>query len=326
MDQQFNLEILKKLAQHHKNLMSLIQDEFDLFNFTSDKDIYDFITQYFVENNLEKAFPVGISINQIIAHNSYHPTNLIKLKPNDFVKIDFGLIEQGNIIDSARTFVYKPVNSCIPKAILDAQNITKKIENYIRQEIQTNNIVNVQKISTLTNALIVQAGYDSLGLIGGHSIEFGKVHGKKLILNKPLGLLPPQAKNFIDENWTLSNNEMFAIEIYLPEFKASGDMIQSTTIPITHYSVDTTKTDFKNLSKSEQETLNQLNIKTNGLVYEHFVHDLYNKKNISELVKKNFIIKHYPLEFKSQNNNRVKYVQYEDCFLIQSNQLFNLLD
>ena len=75
------------------------------------------------------------------------------------------------------------------------------------------------------------------------------------------------------------------------------------------------------------EVYNNLNTITKGLVYEHFVHEQFNKKIISELVRKNFITKHYALEFKpNQKNNKVKYIQYEDCFLIQNNELLNLLD
>jgi methionine aminopeptidase len=326
MDSQFNLSILKKLAEHHKQLMSELAEKFTVLSFTSDKDIYDFITEYYNKNNLVKAFPVGISINQVVAHNSYHPMNLIKLKPNDIVKIDFGFIEQGNIIDSARTFVYKPENSTIKiKAIDDAKNITKKIEDYISEEIELSGSVNIQKISALTNALVVQCGYDSLGLIGGHSIEFNKVHGKKLILNKPLGLLPAQAKNFIDVNWTLSNNEMFAIEIYLPETKASGELIQSMSIPITHYELN--QIESNNLTPQELNVFNSIKTITKGLVYEHFIHDQFDKKLINELIRKNFIIKHFPLEFKSNDKNKkIKYIQYEDCFLIQDNQVINLLN
>jgi methionine aminopeptidase len=328
---QFNLIILKKLAEHHKQLMRMIAEKFADLNssFNSDKDIYDFITGYYNKNNLVKAFPVGISINQVVAHNSYHPMNLTKLKPNDIVKIDFGFIEHGNIIDSARTFVYKPENSTIKiKAIDDAKIITKKIEDYIRKEIESKGSVNVQKISILTNALIVQCGYDSLGLIGGHSIEYNKVHGKKLILNKPLNLLPETAKNFIDKDWTLGNNEMFAIEIYLPEIKASGELIQSTTIPITHYELN--QIEPNNLTPQEPQELTiyeSLKNITKGLAYEHFIHDQFDKKIINELVRKNFIIKHFALEFKSNDKNKkIKYIQYEDCFLIQNNQVINFLD
>jgi methionine aminopeptidase len=86
--------------------------ENDLAN--TNKDIYDYIDNYIKKNNLSKAFPIGISINYVIAHDSFHESNVVNLKKGDFIKIDVGLIEDGNIIDCARTFVYK---SEIPQCI-----------------------------------------------------------------------------------------------------------------------------------------------------------------------------------------------------------------
>ena len=62
--------------------------------------IYQHIDNYIQENKLSKAFPIGISINNVVAHDSYHESNLKILCKGDFIKVDVGLIEEGNIIDS----------------------------------------------------------------------------------------------------------------------------------------------------------------------------------------------------------------------------------
>ena len=317
----FSIEILNKLSNHHKKIMNLIKDQ--LNNFITNKDIYDFINNYYSDNNLKKAFPIGISINNIIAHDSFHVSNIIKLKKGDFIKIDLGLIESGNIIDSARTFVFKNIE--YPQSILDSKVIAMEVEKFIRKELENNGKVSIQRISTLTNALIVAKGYSSLDFLGGHTIEFNKVHGSNYILNKPLKLLPIEALEYINPNAEIGTGEMFAIEIYIPEKKYAGTMIQNVSIPITHYQINQDKNilDFK-LNLEEIEVYNKLRLETNNLVYEYIIHSKYPYSIIKKFIEKEIIIKHYPLEFKTETKEKIKYIQYEDCYIILNGELINL--
>ena len=100
----FSIEILNKLGNYHRELMNQLKNLINSFD--TNKDIYEYINNYIIKNNLSKAFPIGISINHIIAHDSFHESNIKYLKKGDFIKIDVGFIENGNIIDSARTFIY----------------------------------------------------------------------------------------------------------------------------------------------------------------------------------------------------------------------------
>lgn len=318
----FDLEILYKLGQYHKKLMHELEEY--LNNFVSNKDIYNYINNYLKQNNLKKAFPIGISINHVIAHDSYHELNEKKLKKGDFIKIDIGLIELGNIIDSARTFIYK--SDIIHKSILDCELISKSIEETISKDLAEGKPILIQKISALTNALISMGGYVALDFLGGHTIEYGKVHGKHYILNKPLKLLPPEAKMFIDPNAEIGEGEMFAIEIYIGEKKSNGDMIKSTTIPITHYQInpDFTNDEIKKLKLDEKKVFEDIKTNTKELVYEWWEHKNYDPIIIKKLIDTNYIIKHEALEFKSNSKEKIKYVQYEDCFIIKDKQLINL--
>lgn len=317
----FDLEILNKLANSHKELMNKLKLNID--NFETNKDIYIYITNFINQNNLLKAFPIGISINQVIAHDSFHEYNVLTLKKGDFIKIDVGFIELGNIIDCARTFVYKDE---IPKCVMDCEEICSKVEDYIRNEIDKNGQVFIQKISTITNALIVSKGYSALDYLGGHTIEYGKVHGSQYILNKPLNLLPKEASLFIDSSATIGEEQMFAIEIYIGEKKSLGTMIKSSNIPITHYQlVEPNELNKINLSVDEKNINFKLLDDTKGLAYEYNIHHRYNSKIIKSLINKKAIIKHEALEFKSSNpREKIKYIQYEDCFLIRDNKLINL--
>lgn len=317
----FDLEILKKLAQFHKKIMEELKEQMNFFK--TNKNIYDHIDNYIKINDLKKAFPIGISINHVIAHDSYHDSNIIKLNVGDFIKIDIGLIELGNIIDSARTFVYK---SDIPKCVDDCKLIAKLIEESINKDLSENKPILIQKISALTNALVTMKGYHTLDYLGGHTIEYGKVHGKHYILNKPLKLLPIDAQKFIDSNAEIREGEMFAIEIYIGEKKSDGSMIKSSTIPTTHYQINENldEKEILKLKHDEKNVFDKINNNTLGLVYEYIEHKNYNFKIIKKLIDFNYIIKHEPLEFKSNSKEKIKYIQYEDCFIILNNQLINL--
>lgn len=317
----FDLEILNKLGKFHKKIMEELKEKIDYFD--TNKDIYIYINNYIQQNNLKKAFPIGISINHIIAHDSYHESNIIKLKKDDFIKIDIGLIEFGNIIDSARTFVYK---SPTPKCIYDCKQIAKSIEDSISKNLIEGKSILIQNISTLTNALVSVKGYNTLDYLGGHTIEYGKVHGKHYILNKPLKLLPKEAHMFIDPNAEIREGEMFAIEIYIGEKKSDGAMIKSLTIPVTHYQINE-NLDQINISKLElyeKKVFDTIKNNTSGLVYEYNEHKKYDNIIITKLINSNYIIKHEALEFKSNSHEKIKYIQYEDCFIILNNNLINL--
>jgi len=318
----FDLVILNKLGQYHKKLMCELEESIDKFE--TNKDIYYYIDDYLKQNNLKKAFPIGISINQVIAHDSFHELNEKKLKKGDFIKIDVGLIELGNIIDSARTFIYK--SEIIHKSILDCKMIANSIEESISKDVIEGKPILIQKISALTNALITMRGYVALDFLGGHTIEFNKVHGKHYILNKPLKLLPPESLMFIDPNAIIREGEMFAIEIYIGEKKSDGMMIKSTTIPITHFQInqDIMIDEIKKLRFDEKKIFEDIKKNTDGIVYEWWEHKKYDSRIIKKLIDTNYIIKHEALEFKSNSKEIIKYVQYEDCFIIKDNQLINL--
>ena len=319
-EQIFSLDILEKLGNFHKVLMEELSKSIDFF--ITNKDIYEYVNNYIIKNNLSKAFPIGISINHIIAHDSFHKSNIINLKKGDFIKIDIGLIEDGNIIDSARTFVYKSV---VPRCINDCEEIARGVEKFIEKQIEVEGKVLIQKISAMTYALISSKGYDALDYLGGHTIEHGKVHGHHYILNKPLKLLPKEAVEFIDLLATIGEEEMFAIEIYIGEKKASGSMIKSLTIPTTHYQVAEEEVLSKlKLNQEESDIINKITIQTKNLAYDYTFHNDHNQKIIKKLIEIVAIIKHDALEFKSNSKEKIKYIQYEDCYLIRNGKLINL--
>lgn len=315
----FNKDILIKLGNEHKKILELVKNNINTMK--SNKDLYKLIDNYIQENSLNKAFPIGISINEIIAHDSYHVDNKILFRDGDLIKVDVGLEKDGNIIDSARTFEYKTnVNN---KSIDDCKEIVQKVEDFIKEEYKKNKKIIVQDISTEIFNNITQKGYNALDFLGGHNIEFGKVHGKKIILNKPLSQLPAHCKNFINSKDELGEGEMFAIEVFIPEKKSEGTMIQNTKILVTHYEVNE-KYSMENLTEKEFSVLENIIKITKLLPYEYKVHNNYDKYIIKSLIEKGKIVKHLPLEW-IDKKKKIKYIQYEDCFIIdKDNGIINL--
>lgn len=131
---------------------------------------------------------------------------------------------------------------------------------------------------------------------------------------------------FIDPMAVIGEGEMFAIEIYIGEKKATGNMIKSSTIPITHYQVndDIDSKLLEKLKPGEREQFEKIKLDTRGLAYEYTIHSNYNTQIINKLIKENYIVKHEALEFKSGSKEKIKYIQYEDCFIIKDNELINL--
>jgi methionyl aminopeptidase len=319
----FDRNTLLRLGEEHKKLMQLIRDNIN--SMKSDKELYKFIDDYLVYNNLNKAFPIGISINGIIAHDSYHKDNKRYFKEGDLIKVDIGLEECGNIIDSARTYEY--ISNINQEAIEDCKEIVRLTEEFIRKEYKKNNKIKIQAISTVIYYHIAKRGYHALDYLGGHNIEYGRVHGKKLILNKPLTHLPSECQNFVNKTDELCEGEMFAIEVFIPDKKNlnNGRMIQNINLPITHYELNRdTINELDKLTEKEKEVLKELETKTKLLPYEYILHEKYDKYIIKSLIENDKIIKHLPLEWIEKEKRNIKYIQYEDCFLIEKEEILNL--
>jgi hypothetical protein len=161
------------------------------------------------------------------------------------------------------------------------------------------------------------------------------VHGKKLILNKPLTHLPEQCKSFINPNDELVDGEMFAIEVFIPNKKTNGYMIQNDKLLITHYELNDklvmggTGLEVEGtglgLAGAEGDVLKDIAIITKILPYEYRIHDKYDKYIIKSLINKGYIKKHLPLQWVDKDKKKVKYIHYEDCYIIDPvNGIINL--
>jgi hypothetical protein len=101
-------------------------------------------------------------------------------------------------------------------------------------------------------------------------------------------------------------------------------MIQNTKLLVTHYEVNE-KYSMENLSEKEFIVLENIIKITKLLPYEYIIHDNYDKYVIKSLLEKGKIIKHLPLEWIDKSKKKIKYIQYEDCFIIdKDDNIINL--
>jgi len=130
------------------------------------------------------AFPCSLSVNEIVAHYTpLYKTQDYIIQKDDIIKVDFGVHEQGTIIDSALTFHFNEkydefiniskditnygVSLCGPDAVLG--DIGQNIEEYIQsKEIEIDG-----KTRTLK----------TIGDLSGHNIGKYVIHNSKAVPN-----------------------------------------------------------------------------------------------------------------------------------------------
>jgi hypothetical protein len=66
----------------------------------------------------------------------------------------------------------------------------------------------------------------------------------------------------------------------------------------------------------ERYVLKDIATITKKLPYEYHVHDKYDKYIIKSLITKGYIKKHLPLQWVDRDKKKIKYIHYEDCFII----------
>ena len=155
------------------------------------------------------AFPIGISVNEILAHDSAMFDDNRILKKNDIVKIDIGIHYCGSIIDSAWTQIIDPDEETsefynpLIKATADATYTAISLSGVDMPIIDISTSI---KEIIESYELIDGTPIKAVAGLGGHDILNYKVHGDKLILSCP-------DKKY-QEGLRMNDNEIYAIETY----------------------------------------------------------------------------------------------------------------
>ena len=210
------------------------------------------------------AFPVGVNINNVVAHD----TKTISINgvvddrkffKGDVVKIDIGVHINGRIIDSAFTHIITD-----HAGIHDNDNIYNSVLEASRDSVLTaikmagpdQRLYEIsQSIDEIIQAYEVDMGgailpIKSVDGIGGHNIKQYQIHGGKLILSKPNYTIQGEQK--------MEEDEIYAIETYATT--GFGVMTQNTEMnKYTHF-METTNDNIntnKNITKRDKKIFRQ---------------------------------------------------------------------
>ena len=230
-------------------------------------------------NSAGIAFPVGVNINNIVAHDSkYQQINNISDEriffKGDVVKVDIGVHINGRIIDSAFTHIITDNpgihdSDNIYNAVLDASK--ESMFTAIKMSGPDQRLIEIsESIDEIIQSYEVDMGGSNLPIksvegIGGHNIKQYQIHGGKLILSRP----DPD----IQGDQRMDDNEIYAIETYATTgygtMTQNDDMIHCTHfMEQSHDVIEANKSITKNDKRFYRQTELYNWIKTrNGLPF-----------------------------------------------------------
>lgn len=233
------------------------------------------------------AFPTGISINNVAAHYTPDKRCSRLIKPDDVIKIDYGVHHNGYIIDSAFTINLDNQYQYLLDASKDAVNsVIKNIGvgthfsdlSEIIEEVVNSYEYNDKYTGTTNTVKLIDNLY-------GHNIKQWEIHGGKY-------LYPRKNKN---DNQIVEDGEIMAIEVFV----SNGDGITILDDNINNYSHYNLKPEYmeKRIPLFSNKKLNIL----------------------SNVIKNNF--KTLPFCPRFINNNRKQFETYASITTLQ--QLFS---
>jgi len=151
----------------------------------------------------EPAFPVNVSLNDIAAHYTAEPNDILEVKDSDILKIDIGVQLDGYIADTAVTVCYDPKSEALVKVA----------------EMALNEAVKIAKVDTKANDIgaaventIVKQGFKPIQNLSGHSLERYTIHAGRSIPNI----------RTIGPSFRLSSNQAYAVEPFVTTKDGQG--------------------------------------------------------------------------------------------------------
>lgn len=192
-------------------------------------------------NDAGIAFPVGVNINNIVAHDTKYMTQSGKKDDRifflgDVVKIDIGVHINGRIIDSAFTHIitkqpgihdsesiYNSVMEASRESMLNAIKLAGPDQRLDEMSEMITDIIESYEVNMGTD---MNLPIKPVTGIGGHNIKRYNVHGGKYILSRP--------DYAFQGDQRMEEDEIYAIETYATT--GAGIITQNGEINLcTHY-------------------------------------------------------------------------------------------
>jgi len=221
-----DLNLVRKSANIHKQIVGSVR-KFIKPNQTAVIDICKFI-----ENEIGKhfssekiygplygiAFPVGININNVAAHDSaWNNFDKRIININDIVKIDFGVHMFGNSVDSAFTLAWNNKYFNLMKASKEGLENAIKVAGVDARLGEISNTI-VEVVNSFD-------GIKTIKNIGGHNILPYTIHaGKSILCDKS------------NDDTKMNANEVYAIEVF-STMSENNSVVIDYSKPCTHYSL-----------------------------------------------------------------------------------------
>jgi methionyl aminopeptidase len=171
---------LKKAGEMSGKLLLESKKKVEKGEIKSDLQLVNFIDEQIEklkekEENLKKAFPVNISVNEIAAHYTPFDKEYF-FKEDDIIKIDLGISIDGYIADNALT-VYLGKNEEKLKLVKASKKALEEVKKNIKKGIKNG------ELGILIEKTIKSLGFNPVYNLGGHSIERYNLHSGLFIPN-----------------------------------------------------------------------------------------------------------------------------------------------
>lgn len=317
----YKINCLRKSADIHKQARKYLQKCLkpnmsyrDICQTVENKVEELFLTCYPDDKDKGMGFPVGISANDIVAHDSCNIIDDRKISKNDIIKIDFGTHYNGYIIDSAFSVYFDNKFDNLAKATHEATCSTIKMVgvDMLVSELSKN----IQEIIESYEIELDGKIYPikSVKNLGGHNIEQYKIHGGTLILN---GFTP------INPTVRIKEDTIYAIETFATTGK--GYVVENNNLETNHFMMNDSNKKARLIFDVSKNALNWIKKERKTLPFANrwVQHGLQNNKansGINELVKNGIVQKYPPLvEIKNSFSS-----QYEHTIYVSDKSVENL--
>ena len=289
------LNHFQKAGEKHKEIMQLIKKQVkpewkasEITEFIESKIREDTVFKNEVNNGI--GFPVGVSINDCCAHMTYSPkTRDFTVGQDDIVKIDFGVHQNGYIVDGATTIyfneslVYKQICKASQVALLNAikeigiDKCLSEIGETIQEIVQSYEV----EIDGKMRGLV------PIGSLCGHKIGQYTIHDGKAV---------PNVKISYDKR--VEEGEVYAIEPFVTI--ENGETYEDPNTN-SHFMLKRTKKFFNNSQKKLYSAFKTLPF------CDKWISETINEKEMNDLINNKTLQTYPPIYTK----NKMPVAQFE---------------
>jgi len=312
---------LRRAAECHKiarrHIQEIIKPGMKLLDIVN--QIEGKIIGTFKKNDLTMGvgFPTGVSLNNIICHDTANHNDTRIFNKNDLIKIDIGCHINGHIIDSAFSISFNNQLEILLNASKDATMTAIKM---LRPD------VHIYEISKTIKEVIESYDVDINGKnyklkpirdLGGHSIDKYNIHSGELILCSPY-----DSKEYKENK--IRENQQYAIETFAST--GCGIMKKCINIPSNHYMINKEFTGpYHNKLKTINNVHNWIKKNRSTLPFSPRWLEIENIKGVTlslnDLARKNQVLIEYPPLEDSMPNSYVSH--YEHTVYVYENYTEN---